>query len=73
MMVMMMMMIYIYIYIYVWIIIISYTFALLPHYERVSFACAAFIISWLSYLTDIYRVYHSGYRHTVTGHQTGTL
>ena len=23
------------------------SFALLPHYERVSFACAAFIISWL--------------------------
>ena len=27
--------------------IINYTFALLPHYERVSFACATFIISWL--------------------------
>ena len=25
----------------------NYTFALLPHYEWVSFACAAFIISWL--------------------------
>ena len=27
------------------IITISYTFALLPHYERVSFTCVAFIIS----------------------------
>ena len=29
------------------IIFISYTFGLLPHYERVSFVCAAFIISCL--------------------------